>query len=167
MEEHVSLKTAWKLSTGFEKPLKVVNIPKGWYSKHLFSLLWFISKLPFSVLWLNILLLAVLKAGRVSLSQHLRWTDRHRERRTPRATSLMLTSSGSQPLCGLLSWDPATQHSEPWSESAAAAQPPPILLLRTLEGLSIPGVGPAPAPAVPLIYTTARANFTTPHLLLG
>lgn len=125
MEEHVSLKTARKLSTGFEKPLKGVNIPKGWYSKHLFSLLWFISKLPFSLLWLNFLLLAVLKVGRVSLSQHLRWMDRQRERWTPRATSLTLTSSRSQPLCGLLSWDPATQNSEPWSESAASAQPPP------------------------------------------
>jgi len=81
--EHVSLKTGKNLSTGFEKLLKAVNMLKGLYSEHLISLLWFISKLPFSVLVLNIFMLAGLKSACVSLNQHLRQTDRHTEGRTP------------------------------------------------------------------------------------
>lgn len=76
--DHVSLKIAKKLSTRFEKQLKAPNILKGLHSKHLFCLLWFISKLLFSAFLLNILTLAVHKSAHVLLNQHLRQTDTQR-----------------------------------------------------------------------------------------
>lgn len=128
--DHVSLKIAKKLSTRFEKQLKAPNILKGLHSKHLFCLLWFISKLLFSAFLLNILTLAVHKSAHVLLNQHLRQTDTQRNGHPEMLQLCQLWHNkfdaekqqvAAPPRAPNPSWDVTTQPSASWSQRAAEA----------------------------------------------